>query len=814
MLAMENSSRYGRSTSQSNSFKQQRSGYEPSDTETEWQESPWHDLKNNMRPRDRAIIPDRSKTPTRNISSLGRSMRSSSTRDYDIQPVAASRTSPVPRRNSRSPYKPRQDHNPDIYVSPRLDNLDTRRNISPLSKSLRHQDFNQDTNVSPKLDGLDMRRNISPFSKSERLPHISPYKIRSEEQLDDEESKNLNRKLNHRITHTDSVEVGAQEASRVSERSNYSRRSASVPKPRAREKDQQVNSGVTDRAGDRKHSPLSRNPIGKQREAYHIRAPSAVDINVMAAKAKLAKGTNDAADDVDTDSSLGDIFFSRQYAPLAMQKNITPKKNGFGGSLPPRPNTILERDTVPHQRSRSSVTPNPNSHVVLSSTDALRKNKSSSSAFSRTSSNKTSTESSKFTDASVRSSESLRKFTASRQKLQKDTWFGCMKKGTCKTSKTSEARDIDEASFIGKAFVVENLKPFWTEKHQPFSLDGFTCHKHQAQVLKQLVSHKSCPHILFKGPLGSGKKALTMALLHEIYGEQAWSISHELRHFQVKENRPMQGVAQVTLSPHHFELNLKSSKNARCALMSLVKEITGNAIAPDVSTASFRTEYKVLVLYEVDKVEENVQHMIKWIMDCYMDSCKLILCCEDDVDILDSVKNRCEVVKVDAPVTHEIMEVLIQIARQENIDLPMSFAAKIATKSKQNLRQAIMALEACKAHNYPFVDEQPIPFAWEEVLVELAAEVLADPSQNRSFHVRGKLQKLLIDFVHPKLILQKLVELFLKGVEASLKRELYYWHSYYEKRLPTGTTALLKLEEFVAKFMSIYRKTFRDKPYP
>lgn len=46
----------------------------------------------------------------------------------------------------------------------------------------------------------------------------------------------------------------------------------------------------------------------------------------------------------------------------------------------------------------------------------------------------------------------------------------------------------------------------------------------------------------------------------------------------------------------------------------------------------------------------------------------------------------------------QIMEVLIQIARKEDFDLPMSFAAKIATKSKQDLRKAIMALEACKAH--------------------------------------------------------------------------------------------------------------------
>ncbi|GLT73425.1 hypothetical protein SLA2020_452860 [Shorea laevis] len=91
--------------------------------------------------------------------------------------------------------------------------------------------------------------------------------------------------------------------------------------------------------------------------------------------------------------------------------------------------------------------------------------------------------------------------------------------------------------------------------------------------------------------------------------------------------------------------------------------------------------------------------------------------------------------------------------------------------------------------------------------------ILADPSPGRLYLIRGKLQKLLGDFVHPNLILQKLVEQFLKRVEGSTKRELYYWHAYYSKKLPTGTTALLKLEEFVAKFMSIYRKSSNNRQY-
>ncbi|KAK1298489.1 hypothetical protein QJS10_CPB14g00023 [Acorus calamus] len=353
---------------------------------------------------------------------------------------------------------------------------------------------------------------------------------------------------------------------------------------------------------------------------------------------------------------------------------------------------------------------------------------------------------------------SSRKFTANRQRSQSDTWFSCVRGRSCGKSKSPETRQTDEASFIERALVVEDLRPFWADKHQPRRLDGFICHKQQAQYLKQLISHTNYPHIMFQGPSGSGKKALSRALLCEAFGDSALRISHDLKHYHIQqEARPIQVVVPLTSSPHHVELNLKSgTKTARYALMGIIKEIAANRAAiPEISDASFKADYKA---------------------------------------VQESVKNRSKLITLGAPVTHEIMEVLIYIAKKENFDLPMSFAAKIAAKSRQNMRRAIMALEACKAHNYPFVDEQPIPLGWEEVLVEVAAGILGDPSPNRLFHTRGEIQQLLVEFVNPKLILQKLVEEFLKGIEASLKRELYYWQAYYDKRLPSGTSALLKLE--------------------
>ncbi|XP_062102428.1 uncharacterized protein LOC133812653 [Humulus lupulus] len=737
---MQTSPRYGSRTLQfqtSNVLsKQRRSGYEPSDTETDFNESPWRDH-----------VPEKERldfVKPRNISPLKLSRRHTSRHEFGADNSSGARSR---RHNSKSPYKP------------------SRR---------------EDTNA------------LSPDPKAS--DYVSPYEqVLEEHNLDKDEFVYPHRKQ------TKVVEV-----SRVSKKPNYmmSKRSVSAPRTRQRDKEQPI---VYDQISEKERTV---SPLSKQREAPQVKvvvAPSIGEINERVAYAKLARDpTRNTANFESTDSiSPGDIFFSREWNVKAL-----PKKEGSGNHFCPKPKVVSQRDsTMPHLRSTRA---NNNINHHKSSTSIFT------SSASRPGSGRFSTESSKLSEVSVRTTESMKKFTENRKKKQKETWFGCMKKGPCRTSKSPEKNPrttFNETAFIEKAYVVENLRQFWADKYQPASLNGFTLHKQEAQLLKQLVSDDICPHILLKGPSGSGRRALAMALLRELYGDASWNISHDLRYFQIQENRPTQVAVPITSSAHHLELNVHKESNAKYALMGLVKEIVKDyTVAPEISIANLSTSYKVIVLYDVDKATDNtIQHLIKWIFDCYSHSCKLILCCEDDTEIIESVKNQCKTIKVNAPVTHEIMEVLIQIARKEDFDLSMEFAAKIAIKSKQNLRKAIMALEACKAHNYPFVEDQPIPLGWEEVLVEISAEILANSSSNMLFVIRGRFQKLLLEFVDPKLILQKLVEQFLKGIEANIKRELYYWHGYYDKKLPTGPSALLKLEEFLAKFMSIYRKSSNNR---
>ncbi|XP_071712824.1 uncharacterized protein [Rutidosis leptorrhynchoides] len=701
--------------------KQGRSGYEPSDTETELNEAPWNEFNKKI-------------TEKLNPSRLTRRHSSK----FDPEGLPPSRK----QSNSKSPYKTRKD-----------------------------------ATSSPTLGPLPLPpgRNISPFSKSERRRHVSPYKASVKSTNSDEQQV-----------------VGSYSTNKPS----YNR-TASAPRLRSREKDQQTKHDQwTKRRNERSKTPPLRRSITPRKDKVqgnhnhnhnHNHTPSVGEINEMIANAKLAKIPVRRGPVFDSTDSIpgGDIFFSRECTNLSSQK-VT--NNGFENRLsPPKQNLLMEKKAGPFQRYTTTTT-----NSMLTTPTSIR----SSSVVSRQSGNM-------FSDVSGKSSGSTWKFVANRRKNQTDAWFSCIGKGACRTNNKSpdKERAFDEASFIEKAFVVESIRPFWADKHQPSSLDEFTCHKQEALKLKLMASQEILPHILLKGPQGSGRKALAMALLCAIYGDAARN-----------EARLTQVAVPAASSAHHVELNVYLEKNAKYALMASVKQISSNhSVVPEISTVNLKPDFTVMVLYDVDKADESIQHLIKWIMDCYSDVCKLILCCEDDVDIIEPVKTRCNVIKLDAPVTHEIVEVLIQIARKENFDLSMKFASKIANKSKQNLRKAIMALEACKSHNYPFVEDQPIAIGWEDVLIDLAAKILADPSHNRLFLIRGKLQKLLVEFVHPKLILLKLIEQFLKGVEANIKRELYYWHSYYDKRLPVETSALLKLEEFVAKFMSIHRKNLHNR---
>ncbi|XP_024317015.1 uncharacterized protein LOC104583826 isoform X2 [Brachypodium distachyon] len=654
MLAAESNSGNNRH-SRNDSSTRHKSGYEPSDTETEWHESPWNDaiLKS-----QRTVLP---KDPGR------------------IPQVGA-------RRQNTSPNRTKE--HPDEKTS----NLRNSR-TPPRVTEQRHQ-------TSPYTGGKNESR-----KKSSR----TPPRFRSS--MEKFSRSSIKEKISHR-------------------------RSISTPKLRAHEKEH------PSRVPAFHGTPVSTQAERDSTDFMKADSHAEPEINELIANGKLSNSRHNEYTCTSTESvATGEIFISRDCR--AQFEKTSVKHKDVDKSFTSNSNADAENDGAVTQANISNL--GQTSQFVSVRTVFSQTTTNTSYATGRHSqissgttlsnqfnSGRYSGDSGKFSDFTGKLVGGVMKFTSNVQKAQNDAWFPCVTGKSCHKPRAPNHKTTDESesTFIQKALVIEKIRLFWADKYRPRTLSGFTCHREQVQQLKELVSPEFCPHIILKGPPGSGKRSLCRAVLTEIFGDSSLNVSHCLKSCNGQGSASLPILVPLSSSDHHVELNMRSqSKNARYALTALANEMSNKH---KTSEASARKNFKVIVLYDVDKVSENNQRLIKWIIDSSSDACKIMMTCQDESNLLDSIVSRCKLITIGVPNTREIVEILTYISKRESFDLPASFAATIASQSARNMREAILALEACKASNYPFIDGQAIPLGWEGVLQELAAEILDDPSPKRT----------------------------------------------------------------------------------
>ncbi|MCO5576696.1 hypothetical protein L7F22_030511 [Adiantum nelumboides] len=115
----------------------------------------------------------------------------------------------------------------------------------------------------------------------------------------------------------------------------------------------------------------------------------------------------------------------------------------------------------------------------------------------------------------------------------------------------------------------------WVDKYRPHTLDKVMVHVEEAQRLKQLVGQGDCPHLLFFGPSGAGKKTLIMALLREVYGSGAEKIKVENKPWKIEAGTRKLEVELTTISSnYHVELNPSDAGfQDRYVVQEVIKEM-------------------------------------------------------------------------------------------------------------------------------------------------------------------------------------------------------------------------------------------------
>lgn len=305
---MENTARYGRALHShlSSSLKQRRSGYEPSDTETEWQDSPWREPDQKIEDLDQYLGSNVIQEQGRNKIHLNNS------------PQKATMLSPTTqRRHSRSDFE-------------------SRRNVSPFSRSEHRRINGNNDQINP--DSGSIRRTVSPFSRSER----PRYRRDDVHKPDSETRRNLNLfPVTEHRRHISPYKPKKQD-------NNYSRRAASAPRARLKEYENLKHQGDKEqKRADRNPSPLPRNTS---------RNLSGGEINEMLANAKISKTPPGFDPTFESTESIapGDIFFSKDYTAFNMQDSIFSRNGDTDSKFSQRTETYTERNPASSVVSRQT----------------------------------------------------------------------------------------------------------------------------------------------------------------------------------------------------------------------------------------------------------------------------------------------------------------------------------------------------------------------------------------------------------------------------------------------------------------------------
>lgn len=341
-------------------------------------------------------------------------------------------------------------------------------------------------------------------------------------------------------------------------------------------------------------------------------------------------------------------------------------------------------------------------------------------------------------------------------------------------------------------------------------MDEFsTINTSTAATLKAVVKQGDCPHTLFYGPPGAGKKTLILAMLRELYGPSAAKVHVEYKPWKI--TLPSGSTKEIEFatvsSAYHIEINPSDvGTNDRYVVQEIIKDM---ARSRPIGTSGEKT-YKILILNEVDKLSKEAQAGLRRTMEKYASACRLVLVCNNVSKVIEPLRSRCLLVRVGAPQAAQCVDLLTKVSTQEGLGVPSGLINSIVASSRRNMRRALLSMEAMAVRAGgdadALTDNTPVIVPdWEMYLKEIAGDIMRDQSAKNLFVVRGKLYELVVNCIPPEVILRTLVRELCMTLDDELKRQAVELAATYEWRLQQGQKAIFHLEAFVAKFMSVFK---------
>ena len=306
-------------------------------------------------------------------------------------------------------------------------------------------------------------------------------------------------------------------------------------------------------------------------------------------------------------------------------------------------------------------------------------------------------------------------------------------------------------------------------------------------------------HLILYGNIGCGKDFLVNNLLERIYGKT----NIELRDVEYTVSGYSNTKTKITIKQSKYHIIIEPNTNGfdKYLIQDIIRDYAKSELLNILKNTKL---FKIVVINKIDNLSYYAQASLRRTMEKYSNTCKFILISDQLSKIIEPLRSRCLLVRIELPTREQMLNTILHISSRENIDLSFSKIKEIINKSDNKINHAIWLLE---------MEKYKIKYDnnWMLIIDSIVDKIInIKINNNKKLYntlkeIREQFYILFITNIQTQMIICEMMKKILKLInDIHLKYKIIDITSKNEELLTHGTRHIIHFENYVIKLLYLF----------